>query len=371
MRERRNVVGVMIALVFVFGPAAGYAAGLRQAPIDNRAIAPAPSASAGFDALDAVGPWASDRLAGRSTAVRTKSWFDFHVLHEMPTSGQVIRGDDGYLFLGEDFTRGCQLTPSYQGALEGLAKLAEIIEKSGRRAVFTVAPNKSSVVTDALPSVVPKGSCALDGIAQQNKVLDSFRHPSWLGVRRQLLGSQTYWRTDSHWSTAGAAVFARALASHLAPRLAARITTSPETITKTADLNGLIGLTTAESPPSVRVSTGTTVTPSPGHVAYDPLKVLYGSEKWTTRPAAGLIGGKSLISGDSFSYFALGNLRSLVADGTFLWTGHVSEAEIIAEIKGSDTVVVEIVQRSVSTGHMLATAAFQDKVAAALDVPAN
>ncbi|WP_148256608.1 alginate O-acetyltransferase AlgX-related protein [Kribbella flavida] len=365
MKASRMAV-LAVAVVFVFGPAAGYLAGFRQAPVDNRAIAPAPEASDGFDALDAVGPWAADRLAGRSSAVRAKSWFDFHVLREVPASNKVVRGSDGYLFLGEDFTKACNLTPGFKRGLDGLARLAEVIRQSGRRVVFTAGPNKSSVVSEALPSVVPKGQCALDGIATQQQILDSYQHSLWVGVREELTKSQTYWRTDSHWSGVGSAVFAKALAAKLDPRLAARITTTPDSVTKTADLNVLLGLTETETPPSVQLSAGGTVTPRPGYAAYDPLKVLYGVEKWTTTPSTGLIGGKSVIIGDSFAYSALGNLRPLFADGTFLWIGHVSEAQIFAAIKESDTVVIEIVQRSITPAHPFATPAFRQKVAAAL-----
>ncbi|WP_460651980.1 alginate O-acetyltransferase AlgX-related protein [Kribbella endophytica] len=360
--RRGQVVAGVVALVFVFGPAFGYVVGFRQAPVDNRAIAPPPAASAGWDAFDAVGPWASDRLAGRSTAVRGKSWFDFHVLQELPASGKVVRGPNGYLFLGEDFTKACKQTPGFRQGLDGLAALADVIERSGRKVVITAGPNKSSVVEP--PAVVPEGQCALDGIASQNATLDAFEHPAWLGLREKLTKSQTYWKTDSHWSGAGAAVFAQELAKKLG--VTAPVRTTPDQVTKTADLNVLLGLTGTETPPSLQVSTGTTVTPQPGFAAYDPTKVLYGVERWKTTPATGLVGGKSVIIGDSFSYFALGNLRPLFADGTFLWTGHVSEAELIAAIKGADTVVLQIVQRSITPGHAFATKAFRDKVAAAL-----
>ncbi|MEV6287380.1 hypothetical protein [Kribbella sp. NPDC051770] len=360
--RRGQVVAGVVAFVFVFGPAFGYAVGFRQAPVDNRAIAPPPKTSAGWDALDAVGPWASDRLAGRSTAVRGKSWFDFNVLRELPPSGKVVRGDDGYLFLGEDFTKACKQTPGFQAGLDGLAALTEVIQRSGRRVVFSLGPNKSSVVDP--PDAVPDGQCALDGIAEQNRVLDSYQHPNWLPLRAAMTRSQTYWRTDSHWSGAGAAVFAKALAEKLG--LQARLTTTPDQVTKTADLNVLLGLTATETPPSLQVSTGTTVTPQPGYAAFDATKVLYGVEKWKTTPATGLVGGKSVLIGDSFSYFALGNLRPLFADGTFLWTGHVSEEELIAGIKEADTVVIQLVQRSLTPGHVFATKAFRDKVAAAL-----
>ena len=370
MKLRRAAI-LVVGLAFVFGPGVGYALGLRQKPIDNRPIAAAPSASDGFDALDALGPWAADRVAGRTAGVEAKSWFDFNVLRELPANSKVVRGQDGNLFLAEDFTRVCQRNAQFQQALDDFAKLAEVIEQSGRNVVFTIGPNKSSVVGEALPSVVPTGACALDGITQQNEILDTYQHPDWVGVRQQLTGSQTYWKTDSHWSTTGAAIFSKELAAHFGPRLASRITTTPETITKTADLNVLLGLTAKESPPSLKVSTGTTVTPQPGWIAYDPVKELVGKERWTTRPATGLVPGKSVIIGDSFAYYALGNLRPLFADGTFLWTGHVSETEIVNAIRDSDTVVLEMVQRSMATAHMFSTATFRQKVADALNVAAQ
>ncbi|TWD82772.1 acetyltransferase AlgX (SGNH hydrolase-like protein) [Kribbella amoyensis] len=363
---RKRVAGTAMALLFVFGPAVGYAVGWRQEPADNRAMAPTPSAAAGFAALEAVGPWASDRLAARSSAVRAKSWFDFNVLRQVPPSGKVIRGSDGYLFLGEDFTKACTQTPGFREGLDRLGKLAAIIEKSGRKAVFTVGPNKSSVVTDALPSVVPKGECASEGLETQNQILDSYRHPSWLGVRKDLTDSQTYWKTDSHWSSAGSAVFARSLAAKLNPSLAARLTMEPESTTKTADLNVLLGLTGKETPPGVQLSTGGTVTPAPGSAEYDPLEVHYGQQKWTTCPATGLIPGRTVIIGDSFAYTALGNLRPLFADGHFLWTGHVTESDLITAIKAADTVIIEVVQRSITPSHPFANPTFHQKVAAAL-----
>jgi alginate O-acetyltransferase complex protein AlgJ len=372
--RNRRIIGTAVAVVFVFGPPVALGAGMKPSTIDNRALAPAPSLDKGFDALDMVGPWATDRLAGRGQAVETKSWIDFNLLKEMPASNKVVRGKDGYLFLGEDFTKGCGGSAAFERNLTSFLKLAEIIKASGRNAVFTLGPNKSSVVSDSLPKAVPKGDCALKAIAAENAVLDNFRHPLWVGVHSQLVqaqaaGKNPYSRTDTHWTTGGSAIFARSLAEQLDPGLAKRITITPTTITKAGDLTILLGLAATEDQPSAELSTGTTVTPDPSLDQFDLLKMdNYGKERWTTTPAAGLVPGKSLILGDSFAYTALGNLRPLFADGTFLWTGHVSQAEIVSQIKASDTVVVELVQRNVSAGHMYANSAFQAKVAAALGV---
>jgi hypothetical protein len=374
--RNRRIVGTAVALVFVFGPPIALAAGAQPSSIDNRAPAPAPKLSQGFDALDAVGPWATDRLAGRGSAVRTKAWIDFNILREMPASGKVLRGQDGYLFLGEDFPAACTRTPAFQRSLTTFMKLAQIIEDSGRNAVFTVGPNKSAVVTENLPDVLPTGDCAANGIGRQSDLLDNFQHPLWFSARSRLAaaqaaGQQPYARTDTHWTTHGGAIYAKALAEHLDPALAAKVTTRPTTYEKTGDLSVLLGLTATESPQSTILSTGTTVTPNPKYAKYDPLKVVYGQERWTTRPATGLVPGKSLLIGDSFTYATLGNLRPLFADGTFMWTGHVTTDAMIEQIKASDTVVIELVQRNVSLGHTFATPAFQAKVAAALSVSAQ
>lgn len=372
--RNRRIIGTAVALVFVFGPPIGLVAGVKPSTIDNRALAPAPSLDKGFDALDMVGPWATDRLAGRGQAVQAKSWIDFNLLKEMPASNKVVRGKDGYLFLGEDFTKACAGRTAFERNLKSFLKLAEIIKASGRNAVFTLGPNKSSVVSASLPKALPTGNCAMTGIAQENAVLDNFRHPLWVGVHSQLVeaqaaGKNPYSRTDTHWTTGGAAIFARSLAQQLDPGLAERITTTPTTITKAGDLTTLLGLAVTEDQPSADLSTGTTVTPDPSLDQFDLLKMdNYGKERWTTTPAAGLVPGKSLILGDSFAYTALGNLRPLFADGTFLWTGHVSQTDIVSQIKASDTVVVELVQRSVAAGHLYASPAFQAKVAAALGV---
>lgn len=372
-RHPLRIFTTVVAFAFVFGPPIAMATGVTGSTIDNRRLAPPPSLAKGFDALDMLGPWATDRLAGRSNAVQAKAWVDYHVLGEMPSSGKVVRGRNGYLFLSDDFTRTCANHPAFRRSLRSFLELAEIIEASGRRAVFAVAPNKSAVVTENLPGAVPTGACALMAIAQQNLILEDLKHPAWVGAGPQLIaaqaaGQQPYARTDTHWTTSGSAVFAQAVAAELRPGLARRITITPTTVTKQGDLTKLIGVNAAEAQPSAELSvTGRTVKPDPRYDQYDPQRMRYGQERWKTRPARGLVPGKSLILGDSFAYTALGNLRPLFANGTFLWTGYTGPDEIIRQIEASDTVVIEVVQRNVTSSHLFARPDFQAKVARALD----
>jgi alginate O-acetyltransferase complex protein AlgJ len=374
-----RVCAAVVATTFVFGPVAGHLAGSGGQPLENRKPAPAPKPEDGWKALDAVGPWAADRLPGRSRAVRTNAWLDYHLLGEVPIKRnpggqivpQVVRGRDGYLYLPDDFTIACSRRGAFEPALRDMLRLAETIRSSGRRVAFSVAPNKSSVATAEVPDVVPDGRCATQAIAEQQRVQDNTSHSLLVNTRARLAaahraGGQPYWRADTHWNHAGAAIYAQALAEHLDPGLAARVKVTPERMTRVGDLTGLLGLTSAETGSSATVSAGGSVVPDPSLDQYDPFKVLYGKERWKTTPSTGLIPGRTVLIGDSFTYYALGAVRPLFADGTFLWTGKVSQAELIRAIKDADTVVIQLAERSVGRQHTFTKPAFRKEVAAAL-----
>jgi len=377
------VVGA-VATAFVFGPAAAWALGVSPRAIENRALSPAPAASDGWDALDSLAPWATDHLPGRAEAVHLNGWVDFNVLGQLPASEQVgtkgsasapkvVRGKDGYLFYGRDFTTACDGMTRYEHSLKSVAELAEIIRSSGRRVVFSIAPNKSSVTTNELPGAMPRGACAARSIERQNQLLDSMQDPLYVGIRRALAeahasGKQVYLRTDTHWTKLGGAMYAQAVAMHLDPEMAGRLRLKPEQITTVGDLTRLIGLTSPELVTSVSLSSGGTVFPNPTAATTDVVQANPRPESWVTRPGDGLIQGRTLLLGDSFTNAALGSLRPLFADGRFVSLGRFPERLIVGEIESSDTVVIEVVQRDV-VGHLFTQPAFHKLVAARLGVP--
>ncbi|WP_341350858.1 hypothetical protein [Nocardioides convexus] len=162
-------------------------------------------------------------------------------------------------------------------------------------------------------------------------------------------GEQPFWRTDTHWSSVGTAVLARRLAERLDPALAARLEVRKGQRSKTGDLTLLAGLDFDEEAASADVSAGGEVRESAGSDHWDEGTPVYGTHRWTTAPSAGLVPGRTALVGDSFTYFALGNLRPLFAEGEFLWIAHpVAQAQIVAGIVDADTVVLETVQRSLT-----------------------
>ena len=111
----------------------------------------------------------------------------------------------------------------------------------------------------------------------------------------------------------------------------------------------LAGLDFKEEAPSVDVTFGGKVDEGPASDHFVESEPVYGTHRWTTTPAAGLVQGRTALVGDSFTYFALGNLRPLFAEGEFFWVGQPASTEDIVDgILASDNVVISVAQRNVA-----------------------
>lgn len=361
----------LVAILVIFGPLGLYVAGVRPQPFENKPLAQAPRPGDGWAALRDLPAFASDHLPGREQAVRSAAWIDYFLLGTLPdraaegpalaklpgpdgplrASPGVVRGRDGYLFLGDEFDSDCVVGAPFQSWLTAWQELASTIESSGRRVVFTVAPNKSSLQTDTLPAAVPHGQCATTGMAEQNRILDANTHPLYLDLRRALqaewsAGEQVYWRTDTHWSPRGSATFARLLADRLVPGFSDRITLDPAPVTRLGDLVRLAGLDFTETAPGARVVTGATPRWT-SDTDYGADGDVLNVHRWRSSPTGRSIPGRTVLIGDSFTYYALANLRQLFAQGEFFWVGFDDPQAVVHAVARADTVVIEVVQRFV------------------------
>ena len=96
--------------------------------------------------------------------------------------------------------------------MKALGRLARVIEKSGRRAVFTIAPAKADIVRENLPSsLLPQGSCDIAGLNMQRRLLNRFPDDNYVSARKVVAKDprQTYWKTDLHWSEVGVSDWGR------------------------------------------------------------------------------------------------------------------------------------------------------------------
>lgn len=283
-----------------------------------------------------------------------------------PAAPVVVTGNDGYLYIGEDFDTYCYDRQAFPRAMGKLAKVARLIEKSGRRAIFTVAPNKSSVMTGDVSSF-PHGACAKKGVAKQAKVLDTFDDPHYLNVRAALARDkrQVYWRTDAHWSTVGASDYAKALAAKLSPRLAAEQRYKITSRTELGDLMEYLLIPQPETAPAALPNNGVTVRTAPGSDGFDPVSAVSFDHSWISSPRKKTFKGHTLLVGDSFTYVGLEPLRPLFSHGRFLWISFGTLDRIIQGITQADTVVIAVVQRFVARSPLI-TRQFYRQLRAAL-----
>jgi hypothetical protein len=289
-------------------------------------------------------------------------------------SPPLVEGGNHTVFFGEEFDAACAFGTRFDKALVRLADLARMIEQSGRRVVFTVAPNKSAVNKADLASVVlPHGSCDARGITHQDKALDSFHDRFYLPMRKRLAarsarGVKEYWRVDTHWTSIGATEWAYQVASALDPRLANRQSYRRDTESLQVNL-AFLGLTgeITETARGRATTTKVKVGRKRGANVFDP-DVPSPTVGWTSAPRQRTWPGRTLLLGDSFTFRSLDPLMHLFRNGEFLWIGNTPRPDLVDGIRRADTVVIEVVQRYLAPS-LLNTKQFHEEVGKALAKP--
>lgn len=262
-----------------------------------------------------------------------------------PRSPKVVSGRDHDLFDGYTFDVICaDAGAELRDSLVRLSKLARIVEKSGRKVVFTVLPPKALVNTENVKrGRLPHGSCDRKGLDQQRALFDGYKDPAFLHVRKDLAAveRQTYWRTDPHWTTVGASVYTKRLAGALSPSVGARQRYKPSAAqTAVGAMTIALGDDTPETVDALQPKTDVVVRPLPGTTPIGESTYVREHE-WRSSPAGRTYPGRTLVIGDSFGYIALTNLRPIFRRGQFLWLDNpvTTMAKAIAK---SDTVVIEV-----------------------------
>jgi alginate O-acetyltransferase complex protein AlgJ len=383
----RRPVAALLALVFFFGPFGAFVLGQRPQAIENRPLADFPSLSDGWAFFPGFTAWATDHLPLRAEAVQGNAALSERLFDEPPsyrgdegttagvpsgdsTAGdtgsgqgveypQVIEGEDGWLYFGGDVSNPCDPVRDVSDTLARWDRLGRAIEASGRRFVVTVAPDKSTLYPDALPDSYLGEDCAQDRRAEFWDALRTSPPTGYLDLRGPLEATErdggipVYRKLDTHWTPRGAAVFATALADVLTPALlSGSQVTETGPVSEPGDLAALMGQPAAEEFPGVAL-----LRPGVSPVRRESLDLpdlpltepVTVTDRTTGVP---LFQPPTLLLGDSFSNASRSALGTLFADLTLLHNGAAGEdpATVAGAVAAADVVVVEIVERTISSG---------------------
>ena len=386
-------VAVALAAVFFFGPAGAYAVGVRPVAIENRPLRSLPGISAGWSFFAQTSAWAIDQLPLRDQAVRGNVNLSEGVFGQPPSYGgsgdtgpvsaprsvpvqqdenaasgayaQILQGSDGWLYLGTDVSGACQPLMTVPQVLARLERLARAVQRSGRRFVFTIAPDKTTVWPANLPANYVGKGCASARKEEFWSALRADPPPGYFDMRGAIearqaeTGQPQYWPGDTHWAQWAAATYAEKLAGNVDPDGFAPLPIScAGTVTRVGDLTVYSGAPRADTMPACRIDTpqrpitgiltdvpGVTVPTFTG----TPTRV---SARYGTGTGLDPVRANTLLLGDSFSIIARPYVLPLFGR---LTVQHIEQARyspraVANAMVRADVVAYEIVERAVIRG---------------------
>lgn len=357
MKISRLATACLAGLLF-FGPILAYASGRRGAPVENRPATDFSELSVSWDGFSTLSKFIGDRIPLRSRAIKSDGWIDQHVFNENPAFGggavpRIIHGKDGYLFLNDDFGMACQSADVVPQLVTSIGKLVEVINQSGRRAIYTVAPNKTTLHRELLPDDQGSVDC-----------LDKYSNGLWEGLSEASIDGyvdlksamsdamdQTreplFLRKDSHWDSAGNAAAAKAVINTLQPGLWDDSALQYKgLIDYIGDLTYLEGNPVIDQTPLYEVVRPEITAGTPEIWDNGDLTHIY--RRYTnTGPVGSLITRKTVIMVDSFGVEAVGRIIPYFADITFVHFDALSPADVANLIARSEVFWSMSVERAV------------------------
>ena len=348
-----------LAFLLFFGPVLAYASGRRGAPVENRPATDFSELSVSWDGFSTLSKFIGDRIPLRSRAIKSDGWIDQHVFQEDPAFGggavpRVIHGEEGVLFLADDFDIPCnsEITPTE--TVDNLSQFAHLIEDSGRKITMTFAPNKSTLHQDLLPSSASSRECWRTFTNAFYLALSVSNMPGYVDLinplEKEITDTREYlfYRQDSHWDTAGIAVAMQQIVQQIEPGLwdPAQLSFKGTEIYY-GDLLGLEGFSSTDEAPNFAIERPEIV---PGPTTdFRPTDNIVVHRRYTnTGPVDQLIQRKTLLLTDSVGVVALPFIIPFFADLTVMHFDLDTPESYIPLIQDADRVWIFEAERLAS-----------------------
>ena len=166
--------------------------------------------------LNEVTDYIGTRFALRPTLVSARS-FLFEKLFHSSAEEQVLLGRGIELYYSSTLNDYCGVSLSKEAlaaVVDRLSAIRDAVEENGGRFLFTVAPNKNTLLPGGMPNRFPEDH-AHSNLEQLVPLLLEEGIP-YVDLQAVLTDNPTlYYKTDSHWTAEGAALAADALLAAL------------------------------------------------------------------------------------------------------------------------------------------------------------
>ncbi|WP_067127837.1 alginate O-acetyltransferase AlgX-related protein [Microtetraspora malaysiensis] len=360
----RRAAAVLAAGLLFFGPMVAFAAGERAIELENRRLPDFPDLAEGWAFIPKLESWAIAHLPLRQHAVSGNAALSqllfqqpptYHTGRE-PTYPRVIEGRDGWLYFGDDVAEACRPEWSIDETLDRVRRLARMVRKSGKRFLFTVAPDKTTIHPEHLPERFLGEDCLERRKREFWAALAQADLDGYIDLRSALLklrneaGKAVYWSTDSHWNDRSSALYGMLLAEAVQPGLTeSSDLTRTGSQTRTGDLGPLLG-----TPREEIVEQWSLKREGVRQLRRDDSGTPLWFRVTNTSGKAPLFTPRTILIGDSFTRTSVPWTTPYFADLTVMRSDAPARAgarQVADQIAASDVVVFEMVERYFVGGH--------------------
>jgi alginate O-acetyltransferase complex protein AlgJ len=380
-RHGQQGLALVCAAVFFFVPLLAYVVGVRSSPIENHQPRAFPSPADGWGFLTGLPAWASDNLPFRDLAIQAQDALSRSVFGEPPRYGDapdlgpipsnptpttgaeeqqpndgfptVVEGRDDWLYFGFDLRGKCRPSQSLDTVVGNVQRLRQAVERSGRRFVLVVAPDKTTMVPENMPDTYAGKSCSAGPRQEfwqranaELQVVD-LREP--LHRESTIRGGPVYFPQDTHWNFAGGMTMTRELVERLRSGTSGtwRSTDGPQW-SAPADLPTMIG----KSGTNRAMKYG--LAPDGGVDRANFFDGDFLSKTLTLRslPVPGMINTPVTMFADSFTQFATPYLGAAFSQISIIHLANLEKDPngTANSVTYGQTVVVQVVERNLAAG---------------------
>jgi hypothetical protein len=352
---------LVVFLMMLVSPLFGWLSGIRVDLEEKRNPAKMPRVSFGT-LLDQsffkdFEQFFNDHFAYRVLLIKLKNGIDYYTFNTSP-SPEVHIGTNGWFYYRitlRDYLKVDDCRPGEKERMRQIARqiahLERLIEDSGRRFVFVVAPDKSTIYPEHIGFARPASRCHKSRYDLFLDALGKFPVKNFVRLDRLLVSAkkeqQVYYKTDTHWNMYGSRLAGEAILRHIVPEGWEGYYPKVRMATKsyTGDLSNMMSLNLSEQTALIDKAD------YPSDIQETSLGQFLNGDRfrYVARPLSGKrLLPRTIVYRDSFVTGTIPYLKGSFEQLDLIWSNNITtdlRPDPVEDLQSSKIVIFEIVER--------------------------